>query len=190
MDIQKRQKNLINTTEVRKMSIQVWQTADGVKYAAEQTDPDFVSFYRYDENAVYPHNHIYGTLALMIGETVKDAVEDPNKNWDKDLPWIVSRELERAAKDQNPTPARSLADAISYPERIKIDEATRDELVQLLGKGCRESTKQALHYALTGELNLKSYGIYSRLMISPTVSYCAGQDYRAELTTIRKLLIQ
>jgi hypothetical protein len=173
------------------MTIQVWQTQDGVKYAAENNLAG-ISFYRYDENAAYPLNHIYGVTEQSPNPSIQDAANYAVKNsyYTKGLPWIVSRELERAAKDQNPIPERSLADAISYPERIKIDMATREQLVALLGRGCRESTKLAIRYALTGTLNLKSYGIYSRLMISPRVEYCAGQDYRAELATIRKLLVR
>jgi hypothetical protein len=174
------------------MSIQVWQTEDGVFYAAEENQGK-IGFYRYDEKAEYPKTHIYGVapterLSKGLPADVERAIE--SGYYKKGLPWIVSLELERAARNQNPIPERSLADAISYPERIKIDAETRDELVHLLGKGCRENTKKAIRYALTGELNLKNYSIYSRLMISPTVGYCAGQDYRAELATIRKLVTQ
>lgn len=170
--------------------IHVWTDENGAKFAAEQSENATIYFVEYE---TYARGEIVAQAesteqleAIVTGcFHAKTYINRPDS-----MSWIEARELERAARDKNPTPERSLADAISYPERCKIDGETYAALLHLLTKGCRKETRETIARRLASLSSLKNYGIYDRLQISPTVSYCAGQDYPAEIRTIRELLIK
>lgn len=72
-----------------------------------------------------------------------------------------------------------------------LSPADVDSLVDILGNRCRQKTKNMLRYALQAVPDIPGYGIYERVHNDPGYgwSYCAGQDYRAELPVVRKCLI-
>jgi len=76
----------------------------------------------------------------------------------------------------------------------KKNLTTRDviNLTTIIGKGCRQKTKDRIASCLTySSSRLPNYGIFDRLMFEDFEwSYCAGQDYRAEIKTIRELIIK
>jgi hypothetical protein len=72
---------------------------------------------------------------------------------------------------------------------VTIDADTRAAIVALIAPRCRHETRAKLDRRLKNPDGLKNYGIFDRLTIFPAVSYCAGQDYPAELATLRKLII-
>lgn len=73
----------------------------------------------------------------------------------------------------------------------ELNAAQRASLFELFGKGCRENTKRALRACFEDNCRrVKSYGIIRRVQLSEDgASYCAGQDYPSEITTVRKILI-
>jgi len=172
--------------------IQVWEDAHGNKYAAQVLAPTEVIFYcrgsGKDRSGAVTFKA--ATVPTDILPHHLQRLTREGQGSDRDLTWIEQRELYNAARSQNPTPERSLGDAISYPDRIQIDSATLDKIAELLTHRCRVATLQTIRRRLSSPSTLHNYGIYSRLQISPTVSYCAGQDYPAELAEIRRLLIK
>lgn len=84
----------------------------------------------------------------------------------------------------------SLSDCISYPDRYQITEEQREQLVALFGKYCQDKTKRRLSSLLRYPSTLSNYGIYGRVEIAPRVSYCAGQDYPAEIRAVRELILK
>ena len=81
----------------------------------------------------------------------------------------------------------SLARRIS--DKVALSETEIDELICLLGSHCQERTKRMLRYALSAVPDIRSYGIYGRVYITPRVEYCAGQSYPDEIRTVRSCLI-
>lgn len=77
---------------------------------------------------------------------------------------------------------------------VKNNLSTRDclELANLLGHRCSLKTKAHLVTRLTYDsTRLPSYGIFERLVFENFEwSYCAGMDYRAEIRTIRNLILK
>lgn len=169
--------------------IHVWTDDTGNHYAAQELQPGKIGFYVYRSTS----RDSYGTTDQTPNPDIKSAVyyalTEHYFNADA-LSWIENRELFYAARDQNPTPQRSLANAISYPERCPISDETRNEIVRLLTYRCRVETTRTIRHRLENPAALSNYGIYDRLQIAPTVSYCAGQDYPGEIRTIRELLIK
>ena len=72
-----------------------------------------------------------------------------------------------------------------------LSETELDNMVLLLGHGCRAETKAKLYRRLRFVSLMPSYGIYDRVMIhdNGNVSYCAGQSYPDEIRTVRKLIL-
>ena len=66
----------------------------------------------------------------------------------------------------------------------------RDALVALLGKRCQDETKGKLYRRLSLVSLMPNYGIYGRVILSPRVSYCAGQSYPDEIRTVRELMLK
>lgn len=66
------------------------------------------------------------------------------------------------------------------------------QLVSLIGRRCSLRTKQRLTSVLTYDaMKLPCYGIFERLMFEQYEwSYCAGQDYTAEIKTIRNIILR
>jgi hypothetical protein len=81
----------------------------------------------------------------------------------------------------------TLSHCISY--NIPLTTRQKNLLVKLLGERCRSTTKEALYRRLAYPESIKNYGILDRVAILPHVEYCAGQDYPAEIATVRKIII-
>lgn len=82
----------------------------------------------------------------------------------------------------------SLAQRISC--NVDLTEAQVQSGLALLGKGCRAETKARIMWALRACPKLLSHGIYQRVhIIGDELTYCAGQDYPAEIKIVRNLLI-
>ena len=68
-------------------------------------------------------------------------------------------------------------------------EEQLDELVKLIGSGCRQDTKDRLYRRLSMLSLMPNYGIYNRVDILP-IGYCAGQSYPDEIRTVRQLILK
>lgn len=74
--------------------------------------------------------------------------------------------------------------------KIGLTESEADSLYFLFSKGCRQHTKGRLRSVISFIPSIPNYGIYSRIMFgNGVVSYCAGQSYPDEITTVRNLLL-
>jgi hypothetical protein len=82
---------------------------------------------------------------------------------------------------------QSLSDYIS--NKRDLTEGQVEELVSLLGKRCQQKTKNMLRIVLGWVPDIKNYGIFQRVMLTPRVHYCAGQSYPCEIRVVRRLLI-
>jgi hypothetical protein len=174
----------------------VWQDADGNQYAAEQVEPGRLIFaVHFAQRQAFGHS-LQAAAALdstQIEGGIKSAVDYALRNYYFDkaaLSWFEGRELHKAASEQKPNPERTLSHAIAYPDRVTIDADTRAAIIATLAPRCRHETRAKLDRRLRNPDSLKNYGIFDRLTIFPTVSYCAGQDYPSELATLRKLIIE
>lgn len=187
-----------NAARVYPAHIVVWIDGDGHKCAAQAVSDSRILYHVRRENA--PDN--YGAieppfiadseeLSPEFFEGVFCGYRAKVSNLGQ-MSWIESRELSEAARDQNPEPTRYLSDAVSYPERVNLDDATRAELVKLLTKHCQAKTRYEVERALQDPARLRSHWGYSRLTIRGRhgVEYCAGQDYPRELAQIRAALIK
>lgn len=174
----------------------VWEDADGNQYAAEQVEPGRLIFgVSFKDHQAFGYSLQAAALldSTQIEGGIKSAVDYALRNYYFDkaaLSWFEGRELDKAAREQKPTPERTLSHAISYSERVEIDGEIRAAIVALIAPRCRTETRAKLDRRLRNPDSLKNYGIFDRLTIFPTVSYCAGQDYPAELATLRKLIIE
>lgn len=174
----------------------VWTDDDGNQYAAEQNGPKRLLFaVKFEERQSFGYS--IQAAATINSEQFEGGIKAAtlyalrNYYFSTDtITWFEGRELDNAAREQKPTPSRTLSQAISYPERVKISEDTLTAIIQLIAPRCRHETKAKLRRRLSNPECLKNYGIFDRLTIFPTVSYCAGQDYPGELATVRKLIIE
>lgn len=75
----------------------------------------------------------------------------------------------------------------------ELTEEQKDSLYQLVSLGCHRKTKDALRRKIYNvPLSCwANYGILGRLHLEMdnTFSYCAGQDYREEMKTVRQCLL-
>ena len=83
----------------------------------------------------------------------------------------------------------SLSKRIQCKEELTDDEI--DQLVKLIGGGCRDHKKARIKWALKACPNMADYGIYGRVLIKEAggVQYCAGQSYPDEIRTVRECLV-
>jgi len=84
----------------------------------------------------------------------------------------------------------SLAARIDCGMGVTEDEC--NAAVAVLGARCRAATKMRLYWAIKACPSMARYGIYERLYFhedGQLCSYCAGQDYTAEIRTVRELLL-
>lgn len=76
---------------------------------------------------------------------------------------------------------------------IPLSEEEIKQCVDLLGKRCKQDTKNRIKWQLQYVPHIEPVGIYRRVMITSKhdigVHYVAGQDYPTELKTVRKALI-
>ena len=70
------------------------------------------------------------------------------------------------------------------------DEAKAD-ILAMVGKGCREKTRQRLARRLELPLSLwQRYGIYSRIILTDKgADYICGQSWTDEMRTLRECMI-
>lgn len=75
--------------------------------------------------------------------------------------------------------------------RGKLSKKDVAELMGIFAKGCRAYTQERILWAFNNPRSIRNYGIFERIYKEPRHgwSYCAGQDYRSEIATIRKLLV-
>ena len=71
-----------------------------------------------------------------------------------------------------------------------LTEQEQADLMELLGKRCRDKTKGMLAARLRWVPDVPNYGIYGRVLITPEVQYIAGQSYPDEIRYVRELLIR
>lgn len=83
----------------------------------------------------------------------------------------------------------SLSSRINNKE--SLSQSDIDQLMDIFGARCHERTKRMLRRVFSWVPDIDNHGIYQRVHNDPGYgwSYCAGQDYRAELPRIRKLLL-
>jgi hypothetical protein len=74
----------------------------------------------------------------------------------------------------------------------ELTENDIDEILAIVGKGCRDNTKKRLRSILTyGRSTIPSYGIFNRLCKeSHGWDYCAGQSYTDEIRTLRECILK
>lgn len=67
----------------------------------------------------------------------------------------------------------------------------RADILRLIGKGCRQETKEKLQRRLQIPLSLwKSYGIYSRVTLAECgANYICGQSWNDEMRTLRECIL-
>lgn len=80
--------------------------------------------------------------------------------------------------------------------RYELTENDIDQLVDLLTHRCRHYTKKRVRSILTyGSSSLPHYGVFERVYAERKGEsefvwhYCAGQDYVAEIRTVRELIV-
>lgn len=66
-----------------------------------------------------------------------------------------------------------------------------ESLVELLGKRCRQETKNKLKRNIFYSGNLSNHDIFKRVILrDDQAQYCAAQDYPAEIIRVRKLILK
>jgi hypothetical protein len=90
---------------------------------------------------------------------------------------------------------KTLSAAISaaHDSDVALTDTQKDQLFGLLAGRTRADTRYRLQRRINLPLALwPNYGIFSRVHFEPDgrVSYCAGQDYPAEISYIRGLIIK
>lgn len=77
--------------------------------------------------------------------------------------------------------------------KTSLTEQDVDELVSIIGKGCRQATKTRLRTILTySPSSIGNYGIFGRLekYADGSWHYCAGQSYPDEIRTLKELILK
>jgi hypothetical protein len=79
-----------------------------------------------------------------------------------------------------------------HTANIKLTHKQKQNFLALFGSRCRSKTWEKLKRAVSDNFrNVGSYGILNRVLFEGNeVSYCAGQDYKSELSFVRKLIIK
>ena len=76
-----------------------------------------------------------------------------------------------------------------------LSEEQRDEILRIIGKGCRVKTVERLSRRLMLPLSLwNRYGIYSRLILKDERTsepyYICGQSWNDEMRTLRECILE
>lgn len=77
--------------------------------------------------------------------------------------------------------------------KLTLTEADIDAILAIIGKGCRDKTKNRLRSILTyAKSTIPAYGIFNRLYRDDAGAweYCAGQSYPDEIRTIRGCILK
>lgn len=72
-----------------------------------------------------------------------------------------------------------------------LNDAQINDILSMIGKGCRQKTKERLAYRLRVPLSLwKRYGIYSRMTLTEEgADYICGQSWTDEMRTLRECIL-
>lgn len=74
--------------------------------------------------------------------------------------------------------------------KVGLSESESQSLLVVVGKGCRERTKLSLRRGIACVPDIRSYGIFSRVLFTDgEAHYCAGQSYPDEIRTVRECLL-
>lgn len=76
--------------------------------------------------------------------------------------------------------------------KMQLTESDIDAILAIIGKGCRDKTKNRLRSILTyAKSTIPAYGIFSRLYRDDTGmwEYCAGQSYADEIRILRESIL-
>ena len=78
------------------------------------------------------------------------------------------------------------------PDFKPLTGEQKDRMIEIFGHRCRAKTKDALYRRLCSLSTMKSYGIFTRVAFWPdgTVEYIPGQDYNAEIRTVRECILE
>ena len=73
-----------------------------------------------------------------------------------------------------------------------LNDKQREAFLSLIGKGCRQNTKDKLKGSLKVPLSLwKRFGIYSRVILTnDDVEYICGQSWNDEMRTLRECILK
>jgi hypothetical protein len=73
-----------------------------------------------------------------------------------------------------------------------LNDSQIDDILSMIGKGCRARTKERLAFRLRVPLSLwKSYGIYSRMTLTEdSAEYICGQSWTDEMRTLRECILE
>lgn len=76
--------------------------------------------------------------------------------------------------------------------KMQLTESDIDAILAIIGKGCREKTRNRLRSILTyAKSTIPAYGIFNRLYRDDAGAwdYCAGQSYTDEIRTLRECIL-
>jgi len=108
----------------------------------------------------------------------------------------LERRITRARQPQHHK--QTAPGGVFYTERYHDDEIPtylseeeQQSLANLIGKKCRQRTKDNIEFALDIPLSLwRNYGIYGRVMFeNGEAHYVAGQSYPDEIRTVREYIL-
>ena len=73
----------------------------------------------------------------------------------------------------------------------RLTDEAKSDILRMLGKGCKETTKQKIARRLELPLSLWTrHGIYSRMILTDDgAEYITGQDWITERAILRKCII-
>ena len=82
-------------------------------------------------------------------------------------------------------------DALNTEGEHKLTEKQKDDILDMIGKGCRQRTKERLERALNTPLFCwKRYGIYSRMTLNGEgADYICGQSWTDEMRVLRECIL-
>jgi hypothetical protein len=72
-----------------------------------------------------------------------------------------------------------------------LNDAQKADILEMVGKGCRQNTKAKLARRLDVPLSCwERYGIYSRMTLNDTgANYICGQSWNDEMRTLRECIL-
>jgi hypothetical protein len=82
-------------------------------------------------------------------------------------------------------------DALNTEGSFKLSDKQKSDILDMVGKGCRQNTKERLQRKIDTPLFCwKRYGIYSRLVLNDKgADYICGQSWVDEMRTLRDCIL-